>query len=139
MMDDAINVHGTYLKIEQKVDSVTVVARYMHPQTYGSGGGEPGDTVQILWRRPMDIADSLNIVESIVRIAPIHCPGAKEFVIRLRHVLPDSVGPDRGTFGIENLTWTPQVTFADNIVRNNRARGALFLYAAQGDGGEQSV
>ncbi len=126
MMDDAINVHGTYLKIEQKVDSVTVVARYMHPQTYGFRWGEPGDTVQILSAQTMDIADSLNIVESIAPYRSDSLPGAKEFVIRLRHVLPDSVGPDRGTFGIENLTWTPQVTFADNIVRNNRARGALF-------------
>ena len=29
-------------------------------------------------------------------------------------------------YGIENLTWTPQVRFAGNTVRNNRARGALF-------------
>lgn len=29
-------------------------------------------------------------------------------------------------FGIENLTWTPKVVFSGNIIRNNRARGALF-------------
>lgn len=28
--------------------------------------------------------------------------------------------------GIENLTWTPSVTFSRNTVRNNRARGSLF-------------
>ena len=29
-------------------------------------------------------------------------------------------------YGVENLTWTPTVYFAKNVVRNNRARGALF-------------
>jgi hypothetical protein len=29
-------------------------------------------------------------------------------------------------FGIENLTWTPEVYFANNVIRNNRARGTLF-------------
>ena len=31
-----------------------------------------------------------------------------------------------GTYGIENLEWTPEVYFADNVIRNNRARGSLF-------------
>ena len=35
MMDDAINVHGTYLKIKQRLDDHTVIAQYMHPQAYG--------------------------------------------------------------------------------------------------------
>ena len=29
-------------------------------------------------------------------------------------------------YGVENLTWTPEVEFRGNVVRNNRARGALF-------------
>jgi hypothetical protein len=35
MMDDAINVHGTYLKLVEKIDDHTVKARYMHNQSYG--------------------------------------------------------------------------------------------------------
>lgn len=30
MMDDAINVHGTYLKVIQQIDTHTLKARYMH-------------------------------------------------------------------------------------------------------------
>lgn len=30
------------------------------------------------------------------------------------------------SYGIENLTWTPEVYFANNTIRNNRARGSLF-------------
>ena len=48
MMDDAINVHGTYLKIKQRLDDHTVIARYMHPQAYGFEWGVNGDEVQFV-------------------------------------------------------------------------------------------
>ena len=35
MMDDAINVHGTYLKVVKRVDDRTLVGRYMHGQSWG--------------------------------------------------------------------------------------------------------
>ena len=39
--------------------------------------------------------------------------------------MPEEISED-GKYGIENLTWTPEVVFSNNIIRNNRARGALF-------------
>lgn len=33
---------------------------------------------------------------------------------------------EKAGLGIENLTWTPEVVFANNVIRNNRARGSLF-------------
>jgi hypothetical protein len=72
MADDAINVHGTYLRVTKRINDNTIQARYMHPQAWGFKWGETG------------------------------------------------------RYGIENLTWTPEVIFSDNIIRNNRARGALF-------------
>ena len=38
MMDDAINVHGTYLKVQKRIDDKTLVGEYMHGQSYGSNG-----------------------------------------------------------------------------------------------------
>ena len=35
MMDDAINVHGTYLKVQKRIDDKTLVGEYMHGQSYG--------------------------------------------------------------------------------------------------------
>ena len=52
MMDDAINVHGTYLKIKQRLDDHTVIARYMHPQAYGFEWGVNGDEVQFVRSAP---------------------------------------------------------------------------------------
>jgi hypothetical protein len=50
--------------------------------------------------------------------------GTKEFIIRFKKPLPADIA--NGKYGIENLEWTPEVYFAGNTIRNNRARGALF-------------
>ena len=54
MMDDAINVHGTYLKVVRRIDDRTVVGRYMHGQSWGFEWGRPGDEVQVLRSRTME-------------------------------------------------------------------------------------
>lgn len=125
MMDDAINVHGTYLKVVGREGARTLRARYMHHQTYGFKWGEAGDSVRILRARTMEPVDT---IFRIVAISPADKPttaGAKDFVIELDSDLPADVSAE-GDFGLENLSWTPEVIFADNIVRNNRARGSLF-------------
>lgn len=122
MMDDAINVHGTYLKITSH-DGRTITGRYMHGQSYGFKWGEPGDSVQIVLSRPMERYGDVNVIETIEAIdAPVG-KGVKEFRITLRN--PVTL-PDSAVAGIENLRWTPRVIFAENVVRNNRARGSLF-------------
>src|SRR3569833_301266 len=42
--DDAINVHGTHLKIIRRPTNRTMVVRFMHPQTYGIPAFWPGDS-----------------------------------------------------------------------------------------------
>ena len=39
MGDDAINVHGIYLNVEERIDDYTVVGRFMYEQTYGFDWG----------------------------------------------------------------------------------------------------
>ena len=126
MADDAINVHGTYLRITKRVDDHTIQARYMHPQAWGFKWAEEGDQVQFVESERMELVDnSNNIVTSIKAIDKPTEFGAKEFEITFSEPLPMEIS-EEGKFGIENLTWTPEVTFSDNVVRNNRARGALF-------------
>ncbi len=115
MMDDAINVHGTYLKIQEVVDSTTVIAKYMHRQTYGFEWGAPGDSIQIIKPKTMEIGACGATVASIETLNP------KEFRIVFDRPLELAAGQ-----GIENLTRTPEVEFRRNTIRNNRARGALF-------------
>lgn len=127
MMDDAINVHGTYLRIASLTDSATVRGRYMHNQSYGFKWGEPGDTVQLIAFRTME---NRGPQLRIVSIRPVDTPtehGAKEFEITFdRAVAPYITDMEGEKYGLENLTWSPSVLFDGNIIRNNRARGALF-------------
>lgn len=126
MMDDAINVHGTYLKVKSIVDNRTVIGEYMHPQTFGFAWGFPGDSVQFVSSETMDMCGRPLTIQSIRPADTPGIKGAKCFELRLQSSLPDELLDSAGRFGIENLTWTPSVNFSDNIVRNNRARGALF-------------
>ena len=137
MMDDAINVHGTYLRVVERIDDYTVVGRYMHGQAYGFYWGGAGDSVQFVQSSTMEVVGG-NEVEEIKPynkeiadgcMSPdvelnFQLDGTKEFIIRFKKPLPADIA--NGKYGIENLEWTPEVYFAGNTIRNNRARGALF-------------
>lgn len=123
MMDDAINIHGTYLRVTERIDDYTLVGRYMHPQAYGFYWGGAGDSVQFVRSDVMEITEG----NKVVGIAPHdkeQIAGCKEFKIKFEKALPQDIA--NGKYGIENLEWTPEVLFAGNTIRNNRARGTLF-------------
>ena len=140
MMDDAINVHGTYLKVVERIDDHTVKGRYMHGQAWGFDWGYVGDEVQFVRSNTMELVsrekneifvtkiENISIADqqsSLGENVPGYSHGAKEFVIRFTDALPAEISEADG-YGIENLTWTPEVYFAGNTIRNNRARGTLF-------------
>ena len=120
MMDDAINVHGTYLKVQKRIDNKTLVGEYMHGQSYGFEWGRPGDVVQFIESKTME-----NKVAAIEAADKPDGHGAKQFRITFEKPVDPAIS-EVGTYGIENLEWTPEVYFADNVIRNNRARGSLF-------------
>lgn len=115
MMDDAINVHGTYLKVLRQIDDRTLEAAYMHPQAYGFSWGDPQDAVQFI--RP----DTMETVAPN-RVTNVKAIDLKRFHLTFRDPLPENVVG----MGVENLTRTPAVEFSSNKIANNRARGALF-------------
>lgn len=128
MMDDAINVHGTYLRIQKRIDEHTLEGAYMHDQSYGFSWGEPKDDVTFIRSQTMErIADSDNVLE---RVEPLDKSetraGAKRFRLTFTKPLPADLDPEKGALGIENLTRTPRVEFCSNYIARNRARGALF-------------
>ncbi|WP_299399631.1 alpha-1,3-galactosidase B [uncultured Gelidibacter sp.] len=126
MMDDAINIHGTYLKMLKKIDTRTVTAKYMHHQAYGFDWGYAGDSVQFVKSKTMDLWDHKNTIVSITPIRADQNEPIKEFKIEFAKELGNEIDPANFDIGIENLTWTPSVIFTGNTIRNNRARGALF-------------
>ena len=125
MMDEAINVHGTYLKVVKRVDDRTLVGRYMHGQSWGFEWGCPGDEVQFIRSNTMELVGKQNKIISIRPYDKEQTEGAREFLITFQEPV-DQVINEQSGFGIENLTWTPEVLFSGNVIRNNRARGSLF-------------
>lgn len=124
-MDDAINVHGTYLRVVDREDDKTLIGQYMHPQTYGFLWGEAGDSVQFIASKTMECFGKRNQIASIEAIDRAVDQGVTQFRIHFVGALDPAIqGGD--TYGIENLTWTPEVLFERNTIRNNRARGSLF-------------
>ena len=122
MMDDAINIHGVYLRVRERINDHTLRLRYEHGQAWGFGWGDVGDTVTFVRSAEME---DLGFRTTIKAISPDNPLGTKEFVVTFRDALPKEITADKG-YGVENLTWTPEVIFNNNIVRNNRARGSLF-------------
>ncbi|MDY4456109.1 MAG: alpha-1,3-galactosidase [Bacteroides fragilis] len=125
MMDDAINVHGTYLKVIKRVDDHTLIGRYMHDQSWGFEWGRPGDDVQFVRSETMELIGKQNQITAIRPYDKGEIQGAREFSITFKEAIDSAINEKSG-FGIENLTWTPEVLFAGNTIRNNRARGTLF-------------
>ena len=125
MMDDAINIHGVYLKVRDRIDDHTLRCRIEHGQTWGFNWGDPGDTITFVRSENMENLPFTTTITSIRPAEGDDVLGCREFLITCKDALPAAVSW-RENWGVENLTWTPEVEFKGNIVRNNRARGALF-------------
>lgn len=113
--DDAINVHGTYLRIVGRPAPNQVVVRFMHPQTYGLPAFRAGDEVGFVE------ADSLatqgtGVVSEVLRLSP------RELMLTLKRPAPENIGP-RDV--VENVTWSPEVEITGNQFARIPTRGVL--------------
>ena len=132
MMDDAINVHGIYLKVQERINDYSIRCSYEHEQAWGFAWGDAGDSVCFVKANTMEMLEHRNVIKAIsCQPSAISSQqtsstaGVKEFIISFERELPEEISTDVA-YGIENLSWTPEVIFRNNIIRNNRARGALF-------------
>ena len=46
--DDAINIHGTYLQVVEKISDKELIVKFMHHQTYGFLAVNPGDEIEFV-------------------------------------------------------------------------------------------
>lgn len=98
--DDAINVHGTHLRIVAVEPDGRVRVRFMHPQTFGFQAFTPGDKVEFIRQRTM-----LPFGDAVVRKVEMVDP--HDQLLTLDRPLPPDVELDRDA--LENATWTPSV------------------------------
>ncbi|MCL6458274.1 MAG: right-handed parallel beta-helix repeat-containing protein, partial [Gorillibacterium sp.] len=113
--DDAINVHGTYLRIIDRPETHSVRVRFMHPQTYGFPAFYPGDEIDFVRAASLTTFGS-NRVESAEWINP------REILLKLAHPVPDEL---KAGDVVENVTWTPEVEIVNNYFARIPTRGVL--------------
>lgn len=113
--DDAINIHGTYLQIVEKISDKQLKAKFMHKQTYGFMAFNPGDEIDFVDGESYT-SHGLNKVKEAVLINP------KEILLTLEKRIPDMVDLNDV---IENITWTPEVEIRGCHVSRIPKRGFL--------------
>lgn len=119
MMDDAINVHSTCLRIVERKNPTTIVAKYMHPQAIGFEVFRPGETLRFIRATTLETGDEVKVKKVVM-----HSPDLVTITFEptASGNLPSfSLGD-----AIENADYQPSVIFRNNVVKNNRARGSLF-------------
>ena len=117
MMDDAINVHATCLGITKVENSRTFIARYMHGQAYGFEVMTPGEKLGFIH------GPTLEVDAKQIEVAAVEIIDPRHVRVTLAEDLPAGIGEGDA---IENADWHPSVDFSHNLIRHNRARGALF-------------
>lgn len=121
LQDDAINVHGTHLRIIGKTGDRQLHLRFMHPQTYGFAAFAPGDEVAVVNHVNLrELPD--NPRRKVVAIeGKTGGTSGKDWLLTLDGPVPD-FGPDDV---IDNLTWYPDLVARDNHVDMASCRGFL--------------
>jgi len=97
--DDAINIHGTFLRVVEKLSDTKLKVRFMHRQTYGFLGVNPGDEITFINHESYR-SYGLNKVKEARLLNP------KEILITLEKSVPPEL---KLKDVIENVTWTPEV------------------------------
>ncbi|RAP77006.1 right-handed parallel beta-helix repeat-containing protein [Paenibacillus montanisoli] len=113
--DDAINVHGTHLRIVDRPSPYQIVVRFMHGQSYGFEPFFAGDEIEFIRARSLT-AYSSNTVQAVQRL------DARDWLLTLDNPSPDSAEEHDV---VENVTWTPQVTIRNNRFARIPTRGIL--------------
>ncbi|MRN56001.1 right-handed parallel beta-helix repeat-containing protein [Paenibacillus sp. LC-T2] len=113
--DDAINVHGTYLRIVGRPAANILKVRFMHAQTYGLQAFYPGDELDFIRGGSLTVYGS-NRINSVEILNP------RELLLTLVHPVPEGIGEHDV---IENVTWTPEVEIVDNYFARIPTRGIL--------------
>ncbi len=113
--DDAINVHGTHIRITEKLSENKLKVRFMHGQTYGFNpfiSGDIADFIRAESLRPF----STNVVSGVQQL------NEREFILTFENVAPYDLKEDDV---VENVTQTPSVWVHHTTLTHVPTRGIL--------------
>jgi hypothetical protein len=116
MLDDATNIHGTYVRVNKIIDDYTIAFETYHPHQNGYLFAAEGDMVQIIDQKNLQPRTEPLLVKKIERVNE-----------KISYIIFDKPINDKVAIydGIENRSWYASAVIENNIVRNNRARSFL--------------
>jgi hypothetical protein len=113
--DDAINIHGTHLRVVQRLSDRRIKVRFMHAQTFGFMAFNPGDEIEFVrWDSLMTYGPN--------RVEEARLLGPKELLLTLEKPVPEEFQQNDV---LENVTWTPEVEIRGCRVSRIPTRGFL--------------
>ena len=115
LMDDPINVHGTSVKIIDKLNERKLKCRFMHEQSTGMIWGHANDTIGFLENESM-----ATISKGV--LAKFEKLNRDEFTVEFKDAIPLAI--ESGD-ALENLSWSPSVSITNSKFNSCRARGLL--------------
>ncbi|MCR8556252.1 right-handed parallel beta-helix repeat-containing protein [Mucilaginibacter sp. BJC16-A38] len=113
--DDAINVHGTYLKILENPSPNQIKVRFMHNQTYGFDAFKAGDSIDFIHSASL-LPFGNDVITATERL------NDKEILLMLQKPVPADIMND-GV--VENISWTPKVWIHNTVITKIPTRGIL--------------
>lgn len=128
--DDPINLHGTFTRVEKRIDAHTLQLKYIHAQQGGFPQYHVGDQAAFFTRDTLESKDgeALYTVEEVVSNPGEDGNDLRTMVVRFQEELPvhlsDKIG-NEPKFVAENVTYAPKVTIRDCTFGRSPARGIL--------------
>lgn len=128
--DDPVNIHGTFVRVEQKQDAHTLVLKNIHTQQGGYQQFFVGDKVQFFTRDTLESRDEERqyTVSEVVSNPGENGNDLKTMVIRFEEELPDYLTEtysNQPRFVAENVSYSPNVTIRGCTFRDLAARAVL--------------
>lgn len=115
MLDDATNIHGSYLRVYKKKDATTLLSKINHFQQFDYHFAQPGDSISFIDKETLLSIGSGKVKE-------IKVLNEQVYEISFTEPLPEHLKLEDG---LDNITWYPETIFRNNTILNNRARGIL--------------
>ena len=128
--DDPINMHGTFTRVERRVDDHTLEMKYVHAQQGGFPQYHVGDKVQFFTRDTLESTDN----EKQYTVAEvISNPGEdgydlRTMKVRFAETLPTTLSEQlsgQPKYVAENVTYAPSVTIKGCTFKNVTTRSIL--------------
>lgn len=124
--DDPINIHGTFLQIEEIIDSKTIRVRYMERETYGFPNYYVGDEVDIVSRNTLNTVQTYTVTEVENPEEDDYTKENRKLItLSLDGEIPEEVVNSCSSYVVENVTYTPEVHITDCIFDQSPVRGVL--------------